>query len=497
MDDITMNQAIRTVPQRGSGTRANHDRQHLGVVLPAGTTLRIRQRPGDCSGHLVLRLLGDDARHERSVEVGAEWVDVAAQADLVPFIDTPDGAASPTVEVCLPPGSKRLPVFAVLDAQRRFLSAWDEEDAAFALLESHGSQVLVPLADRQALRAVEGGIRRWLRRVDRMLQLLEQEPVAGPGASPQRRFIKANAAAGGQAEAGRRWLTSGTASVVAFLDALQSAWGQGMPGESVGTQFRGAMRGLGDWQFFQATIDETRREIVLQVKAGQPHVYFGSTYAYASYRDAAGNELFSYDFIGTQSSTAMTRAFALSGNGGESLYVHHQEASTRYVVENLTRGTQIAATPDTSLHVLKNGIDLWAMPSEIGRTPTVQGNLFSWVQRNELEEEFSRLNIDLTNNTLGVIIDPVVSFDYLWNYTLSVIIVRDKDGKLVFSKEIRGGVMPTPVAETFSLQKGYTIQVTNPSPDYYAFLVNTETNVRTMVSDDATYQIIPRGLLAV
>ncbi|MBB3228090.1 hypothetical protein FHW69_002725 [Luteibacter sp. Sphag1AF] len=143
------------------GKGVEHDRQSLGIILPVGATLRVRQSNEAFASRLNLRLLNDDSETELSSWVENAWVSVVAQAVSVAFIDTPlveDPDAVPTVEFEYPDDAIALPTFRAGDDEAAFFAEWDSQDADFALLESAEVIMLLPLIDKENLRSLEGGI---------------------------------------------------------------------------------------------------------------------------------------------------------------------------------------------------------------------------------------------------------------------------------------------------------------------------------------------------
>lgn len=69
MEDLTTTRKNVSTLQRptwldkaGLAKGINHDRQHLGIVLKAGKTIRIRQTDPNFTAKLTLRLLNDDSK---------------------------------------------------------------------------------------------------------------------------------------------------------------------------------------------------------------------------------------------------------------------------------------------------------------------------------------------------------------------------------------------------------------------------------------------------
>ncbi|MFD2386949.1 hypothetical protein [Enterococcus rivorum] len=98
-----------------SGTNKGkyHDRQDLGFVLGSGSQLKIRQTNPNFKKNLNLRLLGNDSKREKSVNVGSSWVTISATEALVPFIDTPYGNQNAAIEYTIVGGKmqKTLPTY--------------------------------------------------------------------------------------------------------------------------------------------------------------------------------------------------------------------------------------------------------------------------------------------------------------------------------------------------------------------------------------------------
>lgn len=269
------------------------------------------------------------------------------------------------------------------------------------------------------------------------------------------------------------------------------------PGPGIGNLFDVEMRGLGNWLYFKARIDLVRSEIRIEVMRGEPHAYFKDTYAYVCFRNESGQELFAYDFVGTAKSTSLVRTIALTPYGGEQMYTHNEEHGARAVVVNQLQGNTLQLAGNSVQTLIRNGdaLDNDA-GSEILVTPTVRGNFLDWVLMGALDVRVAQLNINLVDNVLKVVVDPVVPSQLVTGTFISIH-VEDKFGQVVFSVNLKGNQRAEAVDKTFALQKGYTINVTHLEPGR-SILVNTETKAeQSMDGVKATYRTIPRGLLAV
>ena len=138
----------------GMSKGKNHDRQDLGFILSENTELRMRQTNAHFKNKLKLRLLGNDKKNEKSIEVGSNWVSIRADEPLVPFIDTPygEGSAQIEYEVVTSKEMKALPVYGYHGSETMFFSMWDTEDAEYALIQGVDFQLLVPKLDKELVR---------------------------------------------------------------------------------------------------------------------------------------------------------------------------------------------------------------------------------------------------------------------------------------------------------------------------------------------------------
>ncbi|NBA38666.1 enhancin [Enterococcus hirae] len=138
----------------GMSKGKNHDRQDLGFILSENTELRMRQTNAHFKNKLKLRLLGNDKKNEKSIEVGSNWVSIRADEPLVPFIDTPygEGSAQIEYEVVTSKEMRALPVYGYHGNETMFFSMWDTEDAEYALIQGVDFQLLVPKLDKELVR---------------------------------------------------------------------------------------------------------------------------------------------------------------------------------------------------------------------------------------------------------------------------------------------------------------------------------------------------------
>jgi hypothetical protein len=138
----------------GMSKGINHDRQHLGIILAAGKSVKIRQTNAAYNAKLTLRLLNDDRETEAEFSVGSTWIEARIEAVSVPFIDTPYVEGMPVVEFEYPDTVKMLPVYRKGEDEVAFFDRWDTQDAEFGLIESEYTTLLIPKISKKELKAL-------------------------------------------------------------------------------------------------------------------------------------------------------------------------------------------------------------------------------------------------------------------------------------------------------------------------------------------------------
>ena len=128
---------------------------------------------------------------------------------------------------------------------------------------------------------------------------------------------------------------------------------------SIGHAFYIAFEGFGDWIFFTIKLDFISKTVTFETRAGRPHSYYNSTYAYIRYLDPQGVERYRRDFIGDQENKAEKITFTLSPEGQERLLIHHEEPS-RLVLHNEMQTSNLPVKRNNIFELVKDGIQLVA-----------------------------------------------------------------------------------------------------------------------------------------
>ncbi|MHB8032531.1 enhancing factor [Clostridium botulinum] len=126
-----------------------HDKQDLGIILPANVQLTIRQVNPNFKGNLTVRLLNDNNQHETSRTFNQTSITISTPYSSVPFVDTVyGGSEKPKIEYRVTSSMQTLPIYKKGQNEQSFFNEWDKAAAPFALVTDDYFQLLVPQKDK-------------------------------------------------------------------------------------------------------------------------------------------------------------------------------------------------------------------------------------------------------------------------------------------------------------------------------------------------------------
>ncbi|MBO0573704.1 enhancing factor [Clostridium botulinum] len=127
----------------------SHDKQDLGIILPANVQLTIRQVNPNFKGNLTVRLLNDNNQHETSRTFNQTSITISTPYSSVPFVDTVyGGSEKPKIEYRVTSSMQTLPIYKRGQNEQSFFNEWDKASAPFALVTDDYFQLLVPQKDK-------------------------------------------------------------------------------------------------------------------------------------------------------------------------------------------------------------------------------------------------------------------------------------------------------------------------------------------------------------
>lgn len=216
----------------GMSKGKNHDRQDLGFILRENTELKMRQTNPNFKDKLTVKLLGNDSKIEKSVQVGTDWITIQASDPLVPFVDTPygDNAAQLEYEINDFKSQKPLPIYEYHNNRDEFFNTWDKFDGNYALVKGVDFQLLIPKKDKESVRNLKD-----FQSIDQLIEHYNDlfsyyNQIAGFDNSSDvnkngknRYFLKADKNGAGGAYYGTNWTANSYDTIDMWL--TKNSWG--------------------------------------------------------------------------------------------------------------------------------------------------------------------------------------------------------------------------------------------------------------------------------
>lgn len=136
----------------------HHDRQHLGIYLNAGTSLKVRiANPQEVVNYMYMDIFGDDSDIEKvyTIPYDGSWVTIPATdvvEDMVPFIRTLQSDVQPIIEYCfVEDGMEELTYYYDGDDEEAFFAAWNGNDHQYGVIEGERITMLIPRRDKDSI----------------------------------------------------------------------------------------------------------------------------------------------------------------------------------------------------------------------------------------------------------------------------------------------------------------------------------------------------------
>jgi hypothetical protein len=154
------NDSVANMSLVGTSRGNWHDKQNLGIYMPAGSSFEIRQTNLSFGNDLTLECLNNDSSTEKTYTISknGDWVTVTVDVDSVPFIRTlADKTEDPQVEIRNMQGVEELTYYYYGDNEDEFFEKWNENNHSYAVIENDRATFLVPIKDRELIVRKNGG----------------------------------------------------------------------------------------------------------------------------------------------------------------------------------------------------------------------------------------------------------------------------------------------------------------------------------------------------
>ncbi|MBC2158132.1 glycosyl hydrolase, partial [Listeria booriae] len=125
-----------------------------------------------------------------------------------------------------------------------------------------------------------------------------------------------------------------------------------------GDQYNVSLYGLGDDKFASIDLDLVKGQAKLWVSDGEPHVYFQDSYATIKIEDAAGNVIFTKDFLGNVANTELNEILPIES--GYLITIMHREAASRLAIQDVDIKSKLLVKQTVTYKVTSTGLQLIA-----------------------------------------------------------------------------------------------------------------------------------------
>ncbi|MBC2196662.1 putative mucin/carbohydrate-binding domain-containing protein, partial [Listeria booriae] len=125
-----------------------------------------------------------------------------------------------------------------------------------------------------------------------------------------------------------------------------------------GEQYDFSLYGLGDDKFASIDLDLVKGQAKLWVSDGEPHVYFQDSYATIKIEDAAGNVIFTKDFLGDVANTELNEILPIES--GYLITIMHREAASRLAIQDVDTKSKLLVKQTVTYKVTSTGLHLIA-----------------------------------------------------------------------------------------------------------------------------------------
>ncbi|WP_068981767.1 putative mucin/carbohydrate-binding domain-containing protein [Clostridium sporogenes] len=259
----------------------------------------------------------------------------------------------------------------------------------------------------------------------------------------------------------------------------------------IGKHFDFTFKGLGDWLFGQLTLDLSSNQAKVDIKKGEPHVYFKDSYASLSIKDNEGNTVYTKDFIGDKTNNALVKNISIKI--GYYITINHQESKDRLLITNLDNKLELEKDNNINYKITDSGLSK-VSESEIPNPskPTYYGTELNTLFKVYADRVFAEMKMDLTKKQATVTTNSGVPHSYFNEY--ATILIQNSKKETVYSKKFIGTYNYQSNSETAPLEEGSIITIIHLESKDRLKIINTENLSELEKADSVTYKVINGGL---
>ncbi|MDA8513838.1 putative mucin/carbohydrate-binding domain-containing protein [Citrobacter sp. Igbk 14] len=254
------------------------------------------------------------------------------------------------------------------------------------------------------------------------------------------------------------------------------------------------LRGLGDAEFSEVTIDNSNYLMTVNTKSVIPHNYYPETYAWIRVWNENGIEMYNRNYDGSIRYPTTTENIPL--RNGYVIDILHYEPF-RCVASNVMQNTDFQLAQDNTWEVISSGLQDYQHPTSSDPKATIRGNKFLWKLLGYYDVQFASIDMDLVNNQVVYSTEATTPHSIYGEDLYAEVNIIDNNGFLVYHQEIQSKVLLEKYTNTMTLEKGYTIEVYHAEAYKRSVILNTETEQKYPQKKKVVYQVIEKGLLLI
>lgn len=150
----------------GMGRGNSQARESLGVILPANSTLYVRQSKATNEADLKVNLVTDDSQTNQTAVVSRDgsWTSIRTTVDSAAFMYMPRGLQSePLIDYYIENNLfQTLPTYRKGQNQEAFETQWVDQASSFAFVDGDKHAILIPRVDRDRILAMKTNTSKFL-----------------------------------------------------------------------------------------------------------------------------------------------------------------------------------------------------------------------------------------------------------------------------------------------------------------------------------------------
>ncbi|EUJ46871.1 putative mucin/carbohydrate-binding domain-containing protein [Listeria riparia] len=262
-----------------------------------------------------------------------------------------------------------------------------------------------------------------------------------------------------------------------------------------GDQYDFSFYGLGDNKFASMDLDLVKGQAKLWVSGEEPHDYFADAYATMQLKDELGNVIYAQDYIGNISNPAeLNKTFAVEP--GYYISVMHREANTRLKMKNTESNETIPSQIENHFKITATGLQNVKkedIPKPTENQLKYYGDQYDFSLYGLGDNKFASMDLDLVKGQVKLWVSDEEPHVYFQD-SYATIKIEDATGNVIFAKDFLGNVANTELNETLPIESGSLITIMHREAASRLVIQDVSVGSKLLVKETVTYQVTSTGL---